>query len=251
MDNEGRPFVSVKFDPVGRSRQFLLSGVEFEPPLAPGDPVIVQRGEQRSYATVTRTVPQTAARRAPGAKSADKVVRRATQQDVTARLRHQHREREAQRVAVMKIKERNLPMKLVRVEQLFDSPRLVFYFTAEGRVDFRELVRELALVFRCRIDVAAGLCPGLDQDGEATEPQPEPLAAVGPLRSPEVLPAIRAAERRRRAVRRLLARGIVQSQRRRVRKRGLRRRRVPWVRHRPLTGRPSLLPRSPRRPVAR
>lgn len=153
MDNEGRPFVSVKFDPVGRSRQFLLSGVEFEPPLAPGDPVIVQRGEQRSYATVTRTVPQTAARRAPGAKSADKVVRRATQQDVTARLRHQHREREAQRVAVMKIKERNLPMKLVRVEQLFDSPRLVFYFTAEGRVDFRELVRELALVFRCRIEM--------------------------------------------------------------------------------------------------
>ena len=278
MDNEGRPFVSVKFDPVGRSRQFLLSGVEFEPPLAPGDPVIVQRGEQRSYATVTRTVPQTAARRAPGAKSADKVVRRATQQDITARLRHQHREREAQRVAVMKIKERNLPMKLVRVEQLFDSPRLVFYFTAEGRVDFRELVRELALVFRCRIEMRQvgardearlvggygtcgrplccttwlpGFAPVSNQDGEAAEPQPEPLAAVGALRSPEVLSAIRAAERRRRAVRRLLARGIVQSQRRRVRKRGLRRRRVPRVRHRRLTGRPSLLPRSPRRPVAR
>ena len=44
-------------------------------------------------------------------------------------------------------------MKLVRVEQLFDSPRLVFYFTAEGRVDFRELVRELALAFRCRIEM--------------------------------------------------------------------------------------------------
>ena len=151
--NTGRPFVSVKFDQVGRARPFLLSEVEFEPPLGPGDAVIVQRGEQRSYATVTRTVPQLAARKAPLAASTDKVVRRATQQDITARLRHQHREREAHRVAVMKIKERSLPMKLVRVEQLFDNPRLVFYFTAEGRVDFRELVRELALAFRCRIEM--------------------------------------------------------------------------------------------------
>ncbi|MCY4658661.1 MAG: regulatory iron-sulfur-containing complex subunit RicT [Acidobacteria bacterium] len=151
--DEARPFVSVKFDQVGRARPFLLSGVEFEPPLVPGDAVVVQRGEQRSYATVTRTVPQIAARKAPPAMSTDKVVRRATQQDVTTRLRHQHREREAQRVAVMKIRERSLPMKLVRVEQLFDSPRLVFYFTAEGRVDFRELVRELALAFRCRIEM--------------------------------------------------------------------------------------------------
>ena len=136
-----RRFVSVKFDPVGRARRFLLTDVEFEPPLAPGDAVVVQRGERRAYATVTRAVGQLATRTAPPAASTDRVVRRASQQDITTKLKHQHREREAQRVAGMKIRERGLPMKLVRTEQLFDSPRLVFYFTAESRVDFRELVR--------------------------------------------------------------------------------------------------------------
>ncbi len=148
-----RRCVSVKFDPVGRARRFLLTDVEFEPPLAPGDAVVVQRGERRAYATVTRAVGQLATRTAPPAASTDRVVRRASQQDITTKLKHQHREREARRVAGMKIRERGLPMKLVRTEQLFDSPRLVFYFTAEGRVDFRELVRELASEFRCRIEM--------------------------------------------------------------------------------------------------
>ena len=53
----------------------------------------------------------------------------------------------------MKIKERGLAMKLVKVEQQFDGPRLVFSFTAEARVDFRELVRELRSQFRCRIEM--------------------------------------------------------------------------------------------------
>ncbi len=53
----------------------------------------------------------------------------------------------------MKIKERGLAMKLVKVEHELDGPRLVFYFTAEARVDFRELVRELASQFHCRIDM--------------------------------------------------------------------------------------------------
>ena len=138
-----RRFVSVKFDPVGRARPFLLTDISFERPLAAGDAVVVQRGDRRAYATVTRAVRQMDARTAPPAASTDRVVRRASQQDITTRLKHQHREREAKRVAVMKIRERGLPMKLVRTEQLFDSPRLIFYFTAEGRVDFRGLVREL------------------------------------------------------------------------------------------------------------
>ncbi len=148
-----RPFVSVKFDPVGRVRRFLLNDVEFEPPLQPGDAVVVTRGDQRAFATVTRTVPQTASRAVPPATSSDRVVRRATKQDVVTRLQHQRRERHAHRIAVMKIKERGLPMKLVKAEQQLDRPRLVFYFTADGRVDFRELVRELASEFRCRIEM--------------------------------------------------------------------------------------------------
>src|SRR5438034_8959426 len=68
-------------------------------------------------------------------------------------MKHQHREREAQRIAMLKIRERGLGMKLTRVEQVFDGSKLIFYFTADGRVDFRELVRELASEFRTRIEM--------------------------------------------------------------------------------------------------
>ena len=153
MPERQRPFVSVKFDAVGRVHRFLLPEVDFEPPLDPGEPVVVTRGEHRAYGTVTRSVPQLAARRAPSAASTNRVLRRASTQDVAARLKQQHREREAHRVCVMKIKERGLAMKLVKVEQQVDGPRLVFHFTAEARVDFRELVRDLASQFRCRIEM--------------------------------------------------------------------------------------------------
>ena len=69
------------------------------------------------------------------------------------RLKHQQREQEAHRICLLKIRERGLAMKLTRVEQLFDGSRLIFYFTAEGRVDFRELVRDLAAHFRTRIEM--------------------------------------------------------------------------------------------------
>src|SRR5581483_4418150 len=82
-----------------------------------------------------------------------RVVRLATHEDIVARLRHQQREKDAYRIATLKIRERGLAMKLTRVEQSFDGSRLVFYFTAESRVDFRELVRELAGEFRTRIEM--------------------------------------------------------------------------------------------------
>jgi cell fate regulator YaaT (PSP1 superfamily) len=81
------------------------------------------------------------------------VLRRATSQDQALRARHEQREREALRLCVMKIRERGLAMKLARVEQLFDGSRLVFFFTSEERVDFRELVRELASEFKTRIEL--------------------------------------------------------------------------------------------------
>jgi cell fate regulator YaaT (PSP1 superfamily) len=81
------------------------------------------------------------------------VVRLATREDVVARLKHQHREQEAHRIALLKIRERGLGMKLARVEQAFDGSKLVFFFTADGRVDFRDLVRELAAEFRTRIEM--------------------------------------------------------------------------------------------------
>ncbi len=152
-ESEEPPFVSIKFDPVGRLHHFLLPEVGFKPPLQVGDAVVVARGAQRAYGTVRPSVPQLAGRQAPPPTSSDRVLRRASKQDVTNRLAQQHREREARRIGLMKIRERGLAMKLVRVEQPFDVSRLVFYFTAEDRIDFRDLVRDLAAEFRCRIEM--------------------------------------------------------------------------------------------------
>ncbi len=72
--------------------------------------------------------------------------------DLGAETRRHVREQDAYRIGLLKIRERALPMKLTRVEIAADS-RLVFYFTADGRVDFRELVKELAAEFRTRIEM--------------------------------------------------------------------------------------------------
>jgi cell fate regulator YaaT (PSP1 superfamily) len=161
-----RPFVSVKFNPVGRTYSFLLPELALDdaghpaaapggppPVLRPGDPVVVQTAEGEAFGTVTRAVPSTAARKLPPRADGPHVVRRATRDDVVTRLKHQQREKEAHQICQMKIRERGLAMKLARAEQLFDGSRLIFYYTAEGRVDFRELVRDLAGHFRTRIEM--------------------------------------------------------------------------------------------------
>ena len=146
-------YVSVKFDPVGRARTFLLPDVDFDPPLTPGEPVVVQVGDRKAYGAAAATIATIAERTAPRGGRPMSVLRRASRDDVLRRLRHEQREREAKRIGLLKIRERGLPMKLVKVEQLFDGSKLVFFFTAEGRVDFRELVRELASEFRVRIEM--------------------------------------------------------------------------------------------------
>jgi cell fate regulator YaaT (PSP1 superfamily) len=169
--NEGRvrPLVSVKFTPVGRTYTFLLPDLALDadavapgaeagspsvtPMLGPGDAVVVNTVEGPAIGTVTRAIQRLAERKQPAADSPERVVRRATRDDILTRLKHQQREREAQRICLMKIRERGLAMKLARVEQIFDGSRLIFYYTAEGRVDFRELVRDLAAHFRARIEM--------------------------------------------------------------------------------------------------
>ena len=147
------PFVSVKFSPAGRTHAFLLPEFALEDGAvapAPGDQVVVQTEAGPAVATVTRTL--AADERRPVAAAAA-VVRRASPDDVLSRLKHEAREREAHRFCLLKIRERGLAMKLTRVEQLFDGSRLIFYFTAEGRVDFRDLVRDLAAHFHTRIEM--------------------------------------------------------------------------------------------------
>jgi len=100
-----------------------------------------------------RGIPQLQQRRGAMGDAASTVVRKATAEDILTKLKHQQREQDAHRICLLKIRERGLAMKLARVEQLFDGSRLIFYYTAEGRVDFRELVRDLAAHFRLRIEM--------------------------------------------------------------------------------------------------
>jgi cell fate regulator YaaT (PSP1 superfamily) len=145
--------VSVKFSPVGRAHTFLLGDLGIDPVPSAGHRVVV-RGEQGpAVGTVVRQPSAIQERKRPAPDSGQQVVRVATREDIVARLKHEHRERDAMRIATLKIRERGLGMKLTRVEQLFDGSRLVFYFTAESRVDFRELVKELAGEFRTRIEM--------------------------------------------------------------------------------------------------
>ena len=81
------------------------------------------------------------------------VRRRATPNDLLKYADNKRREQEAFLICKQKIEEHNLPMKLISVEFTFDVNKIIFSFTAEGRVDFRELVRDLAYVFRTRIEL--------------------------------------------------------------------------------------------------
>jgi cell fate regulator YaaT (PSP1 superfamily) len=82
-----------------------------------------------------------------------KVVRMAAPEDIRKDEANKEKEKEAYKVGQDKIRHHALPMKLVETESLFDGSKLIFYFTAEGRVDFRELVKDLAATFKTRIEL--------------------------------------------------------------------------------------------------
>ena len=153
MPDGVRPFISVKFTPMGRVHTFLLPDYALDDPPAPGTDVVVRADEGPALGAVVCSAPGLAERRQPPADSPRTFLRRATHEDVVGRLKRQQRERAAHQFCLLKVRERNLAMKVTRVEQLMDGSRLVFYFTADGRVDFRELVRDLAAEFRTRIEM--------------------------------------------------------------------------------------------------
>lgn len=168
-----RPRISVKFSSVGRVQRFLLPellpgspppgaaapahdpGVEprWDAPPRPGDAVMIRTLDGPALAHVQRSSAAAVEARSPTQSSGQQVMRRATEADVVLRLKQQQREREGHRVCSRRIRERGLAMKLSRVEHAFDGSRLIFYFTADGRIDFRELVRDLAAEFRMRIEM--------------------------------------------------------------------------------------------------
>ncbi len=82
-----------------------------------------------------------------------KVIRIATEGDTEQVRDNKVKEKEALEICEQKIKKHELDMKLIDVEYTFDASKIIFYFTAEGRIDFRELVKDLASVFRTRIEL--------------------------------------------------------------------------------------------------
>ena len=86
-------------------------------------------------------------------KPLKKVVRSANKEDLRRMEENRQKEKRAYRICQEKINANKLEMKLVGVEYAFDNSKILFYFTADGRVDFRELVKDLASVFRTRIEL--------------------------------------------------------------------------------------------------
>ena len=139
--------IGVKFKQYGKLYYFAPGNGEF----AEGQGVIVETARGAEYATVCM----------PCKKVPDEelvaplkpVLRAATEKDLENMRRNEERRAPAMKTAAEKIAARGLDMKLVDCEFAFDGSKVVFYFTADGRVDFRELVKDLSSVFHMRIEL--------------------------------------------------------------------------------------------------
>lgn len=139
--------IGVRFKSVGKIYYFDPAGLDIKM----GDKVIVEtaRGvECGDVALTDREIDETRF-----SSPLKKVIRVATKQDFAQIERNKKKEAEAFEICQQKIAAHKLKMNLIEVECTFDNSKLLFYFTAENRVDFRELVKDLASVFRTRIEL--------------------------------------------------------------------------------------------------
>ncbi len=139
--------VSISFHTAGKIFDFDARGFE----LKKGDMVVVETERGRALGTVVREVREIPPEEAPPKLKA--VQRLANEADMEMADSNSQRENDALKFCQKRVQERNMEMKLVRAEYLFDGSKIIFYFTADGRVDFRELVRDLAQHFRTRIEM--------------------------------------------------------------------------------------------------
>lgn len=139
--------IGVRFRNMGKI--YYFDPKDFD--ISRGDHVIVETARGIEYGTVVlepKEVPDEKV-----VQPLKQVIRMASVEDDDRVTGNREREKEAYRVCQEKIRKRNLEMKLVEAEYTFDNSKLLFYFTADGRVDFRELVKDLAAVFRTRIEL--------------------------------------------------------------------------------------------------
>lgn len=139
--------VAVSLLPVGHLHNYLAGDLA----LKRGDRVVVE-GESGTRIGTVEIEPHEAARTLDLTSMAP-VLRLAGDGDLDSEAENLEREASARRLCLHRIRERNLPMKLVSVEYVLDGRKAVFYFTAENRVDFRELVRDLANTLRVRVEM--------------------------------------------------------------------------------------------------
>ncbi|HAO93270.1 MAG: hypothetical protein A2X93_05180 [Deltaproteobacteria bacterium GWC2_56_8] len=139
--------VGIRFKKACKVYDFEANGIE----LIPNDMVIVEVEKGLGMGTVVNR-PREVDEAALG-RQLKKVVRKADTVDMERNGFNTEREDEAFRICREKIAQYKLPMKLIRVEYLFDSSKAIFYFTSETRVDFRELVKDLAGGFHTRIEM--------------------------------------------------------------------------------------------------
>ena len=139
--------VGVRFRKPGKVYFFDPEKLEIKK----GQKVIVETSQGQEIGEVTTEI-----KKMPEEKLAlplKKVIRIATQKDIQTDEANREKEKEAFKIAQEKIKKYKLDMNLTEVEYKFDNSKVIFFFTADGRIDFRDLVKDLAAVFRTRIEL--------------------------------------------------------------------------------------------------
>ena len=139
--------IGVRFRNAGKIYYFSPGNMEIKT----GDHVIVEtaRGIEYGYVVLgSRDVEESKV-----IQPLKSVIRMATKDDKNKEQLNRAKEKDAFKICQEKIRKHNLEMKLIDVEYTFDNNKILFYFTADGRIDFRELVKDLASVFKTRIEL--------------------------------------------------------------------------------------------------
>ena len=139
--------IGVRFKPAGKT--YYFDPLDFD--IKQGDSVIVETSRGIEYGEVVMS--KKAIDNDQFKKPLKGVIRIATEEDTEKSKRNREFEKEAYKICLEKIQNHKLEMKLVEVEYTFDGNKILFYFTADGRIDFRELVKDLASVFKTRIEL--------------------------------------------------------------------------------------------------
>ena len=139
--------VGIKFRNTGKIYYFNPKNIE----LKKGDHVIVETAVGVEYGEVVLEKKQVTDDQVK--KPVKDIMRKANEKDDQRYAQNQEKEKKAFKTCKEKIAKHGLEMKLIKVEYTFDGKKIMFYFTADGRVDFRELVKDLASVFRTRIEL--------------------------------------------------------------------------------------------------